>query len=234
MQKMLSPFLTNAIDTHGDRCQFAYRKGVSCTDAIVTLVHNVVLTLNHANTSIAKVLFLDFSSAFNTVLPNTLLHDLHTFVEDPWVMHWLADFMKGWSRQIKMKEGLSEISEISVGVPHGGPLSALLFTIYTDEIRSQSNCSFIKYADDTAITCRISKTSHNVDQRKYESVVSHLATVCDQKNLLLNPTKSKELVFENTNIKHEGLLTTKARKTVVQGAEVDRKEQTVYLGVCMH
>lgn len=167
----------HAIDIHGDQCQFAYRKGFSCTDTIVTLVHNIVLTLNHENMSISKVLFLDFSSAFNTVLPNQLIHDLQTFVEDTWIINWLADFLKGWSRQIKLRKGLSDKSEVKVGVPQGGPLSALLFTIYTDEIRSKSNCSVIKYADDNAISSRISKRSYHADQNNYESVVSHFGAI---------------------------------------------------------
>ena len=51
---------------------------------------------------------------------------------------------------MKTKKGLSNSSEIKVGVPQGDPLSALLFILYTDEIKSSDHISSTKYADDTA------------------------------------------------------------------------------------
>ena len=195
------------------------------------MIHDIVATLDRKDTSITKVLFLDFSSAFNTVLPNQLISDLQAFVKDTHIMHWLGDYMKGWSRQIKHSKGLSEKSNIDVGVPQGGPLSALLFTIYTDEIRSNGNCSVIKYADDTAIVGSISKKSCTEDLITYESFINHTTNTCNHKNLLLNPKKSKEIVFENINIKHKGLNESKLKKTIVNGQEVERTEHTMYLGV---
>ena len=132
------------VEKGGDDMQFAYRKGVSCIDAILVLVHNIVLNLNNKETTISKVLFLDFSSAFNTVLPNQLLSDLSTFIDEPWLLHWLQQFLQGWERQVKLDKGFSEASEIKVGVPQGGPLSAISFTIYTNETESNefaSNCT---------------------------------------------------------------------------------------------
>ncbi|PIK37069.1 hypothetical protein BSL78_26097 [Apostichopus japonicus] len=37
LQKLLLSYVTQSIDEHGDPNQFAYRKGISCTDAILTL-----------------------------------------------------------------------------------------------------------------------------------------------------------------------------------------------------
>lgn len=71
----------------------------------------------------------------------------------------MANFLRGWSRQVKLDEGPSGRSEITVGVPQGGPLSALLFILYTDEITSSNHLSVTKYADDTVLSCKISKIS---------------------------------------------------------------------------
>ena len=127
------------LSLYGDNRQFAYKKGVSCTDAILTLVHDIVSGLNCKDTTVAKVLFLDFSSAFNTVLPNYLLYDLINFGIEPWLTHWLANFLQGWSRQVKIEKGLSDTSDIQIGVPQGGPLSALLFTMYTVQMKYSQN-----------------------------------------------------------------------------------------------
>ena len=67
-----------------------------------------------------------------------------------------------------MDKGLSELSKIDVGVPQGGPLSAILFT----EIRSNESLSVVKYADDTALSCKISQNSYNRDQISYQQAVN--------------------------------------------------------------
>ena len=233
MQKMLIPYIMNAILIHGDINQFAYKKGVFCVDAIVTLLHGIVSGLDKKETTISKVLFLDFSSAFNTVLPNRLVKDLTRFLDEKWLVKWIADYMQGWTRQVKLNKGFSETSDINVGVPQGGPLSALLFTIYTDDLRSDSNCTVLKYADDTTISCNISKSSHRRNQSDYQNFISDIVDKCDEKNLILNPKKSKEIVFQNINISHKGLTETRDEKLSINDNYVERTTSTTYLGVCI-
>ncbi len=48
---------------------------------------------------------------------------------------------------------LQYVISISTGAPQGCVLSAILFIIYTNELRSRfRNCHLIKYADDTRET----------------------------------------------------------------------------------
>ena len=79
-------------------------------------------------------------------------------------------------------------------MPQGGPLSAILFTIYTDEIRSNSHISVTKYADDTAVSCKISKSSVETDQLRYQYSVNDIVSTCDRKMYCLTP-KIKGNVF---------------------------------------
>ena len=57
-----------------DLHQFAYRRNRSTEDAILTLVHHAQKHLDVPKTS-TRILFLDFSSAFNTILPHILLQE---------------------------------------------------------------------------------------------------------------------------------------------------------------
>ena len=52
-----------------DPNQFAYRKNTSTEDAIVIVLHTLLEHPEHRNTY-GRLLFVDFSSAFNTILPN--------------------------------------------------------------------------------------------------------------------------------------------------------------------
>ena len=144
-----------------------------------------------------------------------------------------SQFLEGWTRQIRLDKGLSEKAKIDVGVPQGSPLSAILFTIYTDEIRSGENICVTKYADDTAISCKIAKKSVIGDQMEYQTFVNDVVSKCDDKNLLLNPKKSKEMCFVNKNVKHTGLLQCKSESIIINGSEVANCTKTDYLGVCI-
>lgn len=51
-----------------DPCQFAYKHGLGTDDALNTITHLILkhLEISHAY---ARLLFMDFTSAFNTILP---------------------------------------------------------------------------------------------------------------------------------------------------------------------
>lgn len=51
-----------------DNLQFAYRVGVGVEDAILNLLHQAHSDLNKRSGTV-RILFLDFSSAFNTIHP---------------------------------------------------------------------------------------------------------------------------------------------------------------------
>lgn len=52
--------------------QFAYRKGVGVDDTLLNILHRIYSHVDSAGAS-ARILFLDFSNAFNTILPHISL-----------------------------------------------------------------------------------------------------------------------------------------------------------------
>ena len=58
-----------------DPLQFAYRSGRSVEDAILLLLNNIYEHLDKPK-GIVRTLFLDFSSAFNTIKPSILIERL--------------------------------------------------------------------------------------------------------------------------------------------------------------
>ena len=54
-----------------DPLQFAYRKNRSVDDAVSVLLHSILQHLEKKD-SYARVLFIDFSSAFNTIIPSRM------------------------------------------------------------------------------------------------------------------------------------------------------------------
>ena len=75
-----------------DEYQFAYTKNRSVEDAISINVHEI---LNHLETSqsYARVLFIDYSSAFNTIIPNKLFDKLIVLKFPIDTCNWILDFL---------------------------------------------------------------------------------------------------------------------------------------------
>ena len=133
-------------------------------------------------------MFKDFSSAFLSSI----------------LCKFILDFLTNREQRVdplRINDILSTVLSISTGAPQGCVLSAILYIIYTNELRSRfTNCHLIKYADDTVIVGLIS----NNDESEYNLQISEVVQWCKANNLLLNAAKTKELMFDyrHCNICH--------------------------------
>ncbi|TWW53407.1 LIM and SH3 domain protein 1, partial [Takifugu flavidus] len=74
------------------RPQFAYRDKVGVEDAIIYLLHRVHSHLDKGSGT-ARILFLDFSSAFNTIQPLVLQDKLLQMRVDPCPVAWISSYL---------------------------------------------------------------------------------------------------------------------------------------------
>ena len=74
-EKLVLSHLKAALPPSLDPLQFAYRSNRSTEDAISTALHSALTHLESRNTCI-RMLFIDFSFAFNTVIPTRLVTKL--------------------------------------------------------------------------------------------------------------------------------------------------------------
>ena len=81
----------------------------------------------------------------------------------------------------------------NTGTPQGTVLSPVLFTIHTDVLRaSSSKSTVIKFADNTVLLGYI--PDPGIDNEVYFDEVNRTSSVCSDNDLLLNPTKTHELI----------------------------------------
>ena len=172
-----------------DPLQFAYRANRGVQDATATLL-NLVSKHLEGGRNHAKLLFVDFSSAFNTIQPHILAERLlQSFDLDACLVGWIFDFLTNRTQQVRVNGTLSSPLSSSTGSPQGCVLSALLYILYTNDCRSHHADRFIiKYADDSVVVSLL-----------YDGEVSHglvfedFTSWCDEYFLQINVDKTKDV-----------------------------------------
>ena len=184
--------LKSATDHLLDPLQFAYRSGRSVDDAVSLLTHYL---LNHTDKPklYARILFIDFSSAFNTIIPERLHSKLLSLNVNPQLCNWLIDFLSNRTQSVRIDGLLSNPITLNTGAPQGCVLSPILFTLYTNDCRSSSSSvKLFKFSDDSTLEGLIS----DGDESSYFEEVSSLVEWCDLNCLELNIGKTKEMIID--------------------------------------
>ncbi len=213
-ERLVMQHIKSVLPPSLDPFQFAYRSNRSTDDA--TALHPALTHLDKKD-SYVRMLFIDFSSAFNTIIPQQLTHKLVQLGLNTSLCNWLLDFLTGRPQAVRVGT-----ITLNTGAPQGCVLSPLLFTLLTHDCTPSHNSNlFIKFADDTTVVGLIS----NRDETNYRSEVSRLAGWCRDNNLSLNVEKTKEIVvdFRRVHTQHAPL--------TINGATVERASSTKFLGV---
>ncbi len=157
-----------------DPFQFAYKAKRSTEDAICSALHPALTHLDTKD-SYVRMLFIDFSSAFNTIIPQQLICKLDQLGLNTSLCNWLLDFLSERPQAVR----------------------------------------------DTTLVGLSTKD----DKTHYRKEVNLLTTWCRDNNLLLNVSKTKEIVvdFRRGHTQHPPL--------TINGAAVERVSSTKFLGV---
>ena len=203
-----------------DPLQFAYRAGRGVEDATLTLL-NLVYKHLEGNKTHARILFVDFSSAFNTIQPHLLAEKLLSrFNLDFKLVGWIIDFLTNRCQCVRVNRCVSSESFTSTGSPQGCVLSPLLYILYTDDCRSRhQDRHIVKFADDSALVSllRDCETDHG-------PVVNDFINWCENSFLHLNVNKTKDMCIDFRRGK------SPPKPTTIGGAEIEIVSKYKYLG----
>ena len=169
-----------------------------------------------------RLLFLDFSSAFNTIIPQHLISKLAPLGFSTHLCNWLLDFLSHRPQSVRLGNNVSSVISLSTGSPQGCVLSPLLFTLMTHDCCARSTTNHIvKFADDTTVMGLI---LDDIDL-DYREEVNHLVDWCETNNLVLNVEKTKEIIvdFRRSQPNHALLL--------IKDTAVEIVSKTKFLGV---
>ncbi|KAK1788378.1 hypothetical protein P4O66_015986 [Electrophorus voltai] len=99
-----------------DPLQFAYRPNRSTGDAISTTLHLALTHLDKKGTYI-RMLFIDFSSAFNTIVPQHLIGKLILLGLNTSLCNWILDFLTGRPQFVRIGSSTSNTTTLNTGAP---------------------------------------------------------------------------------------------------------------------
>ena len=134
-----------------DPLQFAYRPNRSTDEAIAITLHTALTHLDKRNTY-ERMLFIDYSSTFNTILPSKLIIKLGALSLNPALCNWVLDFLTGCPQVVKVGNTTSTSLILNTGAPQGCVLSPILYYLFThDCIATHASNSIIKFADNTTV-----------------------------------------------------------------------------------
>lgn len=210
-EKLIRARITKLLPPDIDPLQFAYRANRSTEDAIATALQASLSHLEKAG-SYVRLLFVDFSSAFNTILPDRLVSKMADLGLPHQICAWTKNFLSDRPQRVRVGPHLSSTLTLSTGSPQGCVLSPCLYNLYTYDITAAHSSNYlIKFADDTTVVGCISKG----DERAYRTEVEQLAMLCKANNLRLNQLKTQEIIvdFRRKTRSRPGLRKKKRLKT---------------------
>lgn len=180
--------LPNSFDPH----QFAYRAKRSTEDAVARALHAALFHLEQPG-RYAWLLFVDYSSTFNAIAPHKLVDKLGYLGLQHSTCMWVSTFLSSCSQRVRMSHHTSTALSLSTGSTQGCVLSPLLYTLLTNSCSpAHVSNTIVKFANNTTVLGLIS----GGDESAYRHEVEQLRVWCRENNLLLNTSKTKELVID--------------------------------------
>lgn len=111
--------------------QFAYKPHRGTEDATLNLTNMLTKHLQNSK-AYTRILFIDFTAAFNTMQIHILPQRLLDLGADGGLVHWIKDFLTDRPQRVCTRDLFSEELILNTGVPQGCCLSPVLFSVYTN------------------------------------------------------------------------------------------------------
>ena len=224
LERLVKNILCEQVKPYTDCYQFAYCKNRCVEDCTLSLIDYVLQHVDKSNSKdhkyFVKILYVDFSSAFNTIQPHILMQKLSVMNVNPKLILWLNNFLTSRPQYVKFLDSHSDVIITNTGAPQGCVLSPMLFTLYTSDCKCISEgCQLFKYADDTALVGLCDNSDLN-----YKREVELFTDWCDKNYLQLNVNKTKEMIvdFRVSPVTHDALY--------IKGEQVQVVSEYKYLG----
>ena len=129
--------------------QHGFQSGLSCESQLIETVHDWMTAMDN-KTQIDAIL-LDFAKAFDKVPHLRLLSKLTSYGITGNTQNWIKSFLSNRKQRVSVNGALSDITDVTSGVPQGSVLGPVLFLLYINYINGNIKSSIRLFADDSII-----------------------------------------------------------------------------------
>ena len=170
--------------------QYAYKKGISCENQLCDILSITFDSLDNGCKCV-EMIFFDNSNAFNSVSFNKLLSKLVNLGFGGKFLKLIKEYITERSFHVKNGNEKSDMFYTHTGVPQGGHLSSILYSVYIDDLSLDIKNSYLfKYADDVVLIKPIYDYS---DCMLLQQDIGAFERFCDNNDLKINVRKSSHL-----------------------------------------
>lgn len=173
--------------------QSGFRPGHSTATALLNVTEDVRECME--NTKLTILVLIDFSNAFNNVDHDILLAVLSHLGASSSVTDWFSSYLCG-RQQAVLADGLtSGWCDLETGVPQGGILSPILFSIFINQLTLNLKCAHHLYADDLQL--HANAEASNISDAVL-ALVNDLHTIQEWSSrfgISVNPSKCQAIIL---------------------------------------
>lgn len=139
-EHLVMTHIKDYIGAYVDPYQYAYRGNCSTADAMSYVVHLALTHLKNRD-SYVRLLLLDFSSSYNTIIQQTLVNKLAMLGLSLSLCNWILNFITNRPQCVRIHNLSSSTIILNSGSPQGCVLSPLLYTRLTYDCHALE-CSY--------------------------------------------------------------------------------------------
>lgn len=200
--------------------QYGFRPKHSTTLAVLDLQEKITSALENRQSSIG--IFLDLSKAFDSIDHTILLNKLYHYGIRGQALELFKNYLTGRKQYVTANGQISQLANITYGVPQGSILGPLLFIIYINDITTASDYfQFIIFADDTNLFI-----THKDNDKLFSLANTELNKISvwfKSNKLLLNSKKSSYIHFSYSN--------NESKAVYIDNEKINQVNETKFLGV---
>lgn len=178
--------------------QSGFQHGFSCNTALLKITDDIFSALDAGKATL--LVLLDFSRAFDTLNHEILISILTYCGLSANSVKFFQSYLMNRYQRVIYREEMSQTRKNDTGVPQGSILGPLLFILYTLNLPNRCKSSSIHlYADDTQIYNSFYPTNITQACEEICKDLENLLNTSKDHHLLLNPNKSKVILFCRKN-----------------------------------
>lgn len=132
------------------------------------------------------IIYLDFQKAFDSVPHQRLLKKLESYNISGKIYKWIESFLLNRRQRVIVNNSFSSWADVISGIPQGSVLGPVLFTIFINDMPTETICPIKLFADDAKLYHKIESEE---DCQKIQNDLNRLQAWAKKWQLRFHPHK---------------------------------------------